>query len=317
MERMEQEQKARMLKEMQRGLRGMEQGIRMMDRGLNACRKAKVDVADADASLATIKDIVAKVRAATDPEELPDLMSDLPEHFDKLREVVENCNRVAQLPRITKQLGREIKQLEGEHRRLTSQVKRAKLDLADQLNAIATGIETIKVMLAEVSRVKTTDEFEEAMAKLEGLHDTFEDIRENVDAVRSVLNVRRALTDAKREIRTVERFIGTLKRKGADTSELAEMVAAGKALVAELEVLAKQKPIDADALHEKFEMLEELGGRAEEALAKLRGVKFEDRFEPKFDKSASADVKLPDAFRQFEKEEEPEGPSEIESLLGF
>lgn len=318
MARMEKEQKSRMLQDMKRGLRGMEQGLRMMERGISACRKAKVDTTDPEAALAKIKEIIAQVKTAEDPDALMEIMQELPELFDGAREHVEACHRLGEIPRITKQLGREIKRLEGEHRRLVSQVKRAKLDLQEQLDEIAAGIAEIKAVLAEVGQVKSVEAFEAAMEKLEGLRETFEDLQEKIDAVRSVLNVKRAITDAKREIRNVERFIGSLKRKGVDTSELSAMVAAGKALVAELEVLAKQKPLDVDALHEKFEQLEDLGQRAEEALANLRGLKIEDKFGPKFSKSTVSDVKLPDAFRQFEKKESEEAaPSELESLLGF
>lgn len=318
MARMEKEQKARMLQDMKRGLRGMEQGLRMMDRGISACRKAKVDTTDPEAALAKIKEIIAQVKTAEDPDALMEIMQELPELFDGAREHVEACHRLGEIPRITKQLGREIKRLESEHRKLVSQVKRAKLDLQEQLDEIAAGVTEIKTVLTEVGQVKNVEAFEAAMEKLEGLRETFENLQEKIDAVRSVLNVKRAITEAKREIRNVERFIGMLKRKGEDTSELSAMVAAGKALVAELEALAKQKPLDVDALHEKFEQLEDLGQRAEEALANLRGLKIEDKFGPKFSKSTVSDVKLPDAFRQFEKKESEEAaPSELESLLGF
>lgn len=318
MARMEKEQKSRMLQDMKRGLRGMEQGLRMMERGISACRKAKVDTTDPEAALAKIKEIIAQVKTAEDPDALMEIMQELPELFDGAREHVEACHRLGEIPRITKQLGREIKRLEGEHRKLVSQVKRAKLDLQEQLDEIAAGVAEIKAVLTEVGQVKNIEAFEAAMERLEGLRETFEDLQEKIDAVRSVLNVKRAITDAKREIRNVERFIGSLKRKGVDTSELSAMVAVGKALVAELEVLAKQKPLDVDALHEKFEQLEDLGQRAEEALANLRGLKIEDRFGPKFSKSTVSDVKLPDTFRQFEKKESEEtAPSELESLLGF
>ncbi|MBI4434780.1 hypothetical protein HY635_03120 [Candidatus Uhrbacteria bacterium] len=314
MERMEKEQKARMLKEMQRGLRGMEQGIRMMERELKACTQAKVDAGDAQANLAKIKEIVAKVKAVTDPEELQEIMSELPDLFDGARETIEMCHRLREIPRILKDLNRGINMLTREHRQLTAQVKRAKLDLADDLNEIAAGIATMKAIAAEVSRVKTTDEFEEAMAKLEGLHETGEDLRGKVEAIRGVLNVKRALADTRREIRNAERLVTSLKRKKVDVSELQQHIADGKTLVAEIEALAKQKPIDADALHEKFEMLMDLGQRAEETMAQLRGQKIERG--PQFGRSAVEGVELPDSFRQFKKEE-PEGPSEIESLLGF
>lgn len=318
MARMEKEQKSRMLQDMKRGLRGMEQGLRMMERGISACRKAKVDTTDPEAALAKIKEIIAQVKTAEDPDALMEIMQELPELFDGAREHVEACHRLGEIPRITKQLGREIKRLEGEHRKLVSQVSRAKLDLQGQLDEIAAGVAEIKAVLAEVGQVKSVEAFEAAMEKLEGLRETFENLQEKIDAVRSVLNVKRAITDAKREIRNVERFIGMLKRKGVDTSELSGMVAAGKALVVELEALAKQKPLDVDALHEKFEQLEDLGQRAEEALASLRGLKIEDKFAPQFSKSTVSDVKLPDAFRQFEKKESEEADSsELESLLGF
>lgn len=318
MERMEKERKTRVLQDMKRGLRGMEQGLRMMERGISSCRKAKMDTTEPEAALAKIKEIIAKVKTAEDPDELMDIMQELPELFDGAREHVEACHRLAELPRITKQIGREVKQLENEQRRLVSQVKRAKLDLTDQLNGIAAGIATVKEILAEVNRVKTVDEFEAATEKLEGLRETFEDLHEKMDAVRSVLNIKRAITDAKREIRNTERFISSLKRKGVDASELAEMVAAGKTLVAELETLAKQKPLDIDAIHEQFELLMELGQRAEELMDQLRGKKTERGFEGRFGRSPVESVKLPDTFRQFEKKESEEADSsELESLLGF
>lgn len=317
MERMEKEQKARMLKDMQRGLRGMEQGIRMMDRGLQACRKAKIDVADADSSLATIKDIVAKVRAATDPEDLPDLMSELPEHFEKLRETVENCSRVAQLPRILKQVNREIKQMEGDLRRLTSQVSRAKLDLADELSTIKMGIDTVKALVADIGKVRDAESFDAAMENLEGLQDTFQDLREKIEAIRGVLNIKSGVTQAQREIRQAERTITSLKRAGKNTAELEQLLIEAKALVAQIQGLSTQKPIDPEALSDAFEALEDVGHRAEALMSHLRGAKVDRGYSDDFQKSPVGDVKLPDVFKQFEKDGASEGPSEFESLLGF
>lgn len=316
-ERMEKEQKTRMLKEMQRGLRGMEMGIRMMERGLKACVAAKVNAGDTEANLAKIKAIVAQVKTAQDPEAIQDIMSELPDLFDGAREHIEMCHRLRELPRILKQVNREVKQMEGEHRRLTAQAKRAKIDLTDELSTIKTGIDTVKALVKDIGSVNNAESFEAAMENLEGLQDTFQDIREKTEACRAVLNIKSGITQAQREIRQVERTITALKRAKKNTAELEQLVTEAKALLGTIQELAKQKPIDPDALHDAFESLEDVGHRAEELMATLRGEKIDRGFADDFQKSPVNDVKLPDAFRQFEKEEAPEGPSEFESLLGF
>lgn len=317
MQRMEKEQKTRMLKDMQRGLRGMEMGVRMMERGLKACVAAKVDVGDATANLAKIKDIVAKVKAATDPEELQDIMSDLPDLFESTRETVELCSRLREIPRILKQVNREIKQLESEHRKLTTQAKRAKLDLTEELNSITVGIATVKALVTDIGNVRDADSFEAAMENLEGLQETFQDLREKMEAIRGVLNIGPGISQTRREIRNAERMISTFKRQKKDTTELVALLAQAKTLLSEIEALAKQKPLDVDAVHEKFEELEDVGHRAEELIATLRGAKVDRGFADDFQKSPAEDAKLPDVFKQFEKEGDSEGPSEFESLLGF
>ncbi len=247
-------------------------------------------------------------------------MSELPDHFDKLRDVVNTCNRLRELPRITKQIDREVRQLESDYKRLSAQAKRTKFDLGDQLNEIASGITAIRATLTEVAQVKSADAFDDAMAKLEDLHGTFDDLREKIGAVRDVLNISRAMSDARREMRNVERYLGSLTRRGVDTKNLGELLAQGKSLIAELDALAKQQPIDVDALHEKFSTLEDLGSHAEQLLAELRGQKTESAFQPQFGKSPVEGVQLPDSFRQFGKSDQTntsDQPSQVESLLGF
>ncbi|MDO8599743.1 MAG: hypothetical protein Q7S02_06585 [bacterium] len=319
MEKMEKERKTRMLQEMKRNLKGMEQGLRMIERGIKVCVAAKIDATAGDAALAKIKEVIAKVKTAEDPEELQDIMMDLPEHFDGARELVEMCHRLRELPRITKQLSSEVKRIEREIKSVTAQVKRSKLDLTDQLNDITAGLTAIKATLTEVGQVKTAEDFDDAMEKLESLRETFDELQEKIGAVRGVLNIGRGIIDAKREIRNAERLVTSLKRRKVDTTALTAIITEGKGLVAEIESLGKQKPLDPDAIHEKFEQLEDLGSRADEMIAKLQGKEIRPSTGPQFSRSPVEGTKLPDSFRQFSPQEKESAneSSELESLLGF
>lgn len=318
MERMEKERKVRMLQEMKRNLKGMEQGLRMLERGLKVCTAAKVDASAASEAIAQIKEVIAKVKAAEDPDEVQDVMMDLSDHFDSARETLEVCHRLRELPRITKQLTNEVKRIERELKNATAQAKRAKMDLTDQLNEITAGLTAVKEAIANVAQVKTADEFDEAMESIESLRETFEDLQEKLGAIRGVLNVSRGIADARREIRDAERLVSALKRKKVDTAPLQVLITEGKGLIAEIEALAKQRPIDPDAIHEKFEQLEDLGARADDMIATIQGKEVRSTG-PQFSRSPVEGAKIPDSFRQFspKKDEGSEDDSDLEALLGF
>lgn len=320
-QRMEKEQQERMLKEMKRNIRQMEQGLTMMTRGLKVCTAAKVTVAaEITDGIARMKDTIAKVKSATSAEGLEDLdFSQFAEVGDAVREQVDTCHRVRELPRITKQINRELTQIEREAKRVSAQAKRAKLDLAEQITAITTGIADTRAILVEAAGARTNEALEAVMEKLEGMQDVIQELRETLDTARRIVNLRQGLVEARREIQNAQRQIAAMKRKNVDTTELDALLAEGKQLVSEIETLSKQKPVDVDALVEAFEKLEDLGNRADDAFGKSSG-KPEGPRGPNFGRSPADDLKL-DAFEQFrgpkEESRPSEGTADIESLLGF
>ncbi len=316
---MEQQRKSQMLQQMKKNVKQMEQGVTMMTRGLRVCTAAKIAVpAEVTTAISGMQGAIAKIKSAKDSEEIEDIdFSDFASVGDDVRELVDGCHRLQEIPRITKQATRDIQRQESDLRRMTSQATRAKLDLADQLGSVQQLIASVKSTLAEVANVRDAAAAEDAMDKLQDLQDSFENIREQMDAIRSVLNVKQGLRDATTQIRNAERRIAVLKRQRKDVTEVTALLAEAKSQVKEIEALAKQKPIDVDALSESFGKLEDIGSRADDLFAELEGKTTASG--SSLNPTPAQNLKL-DVFDQFREQPatgSSQSSSDIESLLGL
>ncbi|MBI2483374.1 hypothetical protein HYV74_04350 [Candidatus Uhrbacteria bacterium] len=310
-EEMEKQQKEQMLKEAKKRLKDLESGYKRMSSALAICTKAKVEVPEeVTDGLQMLRDSLTKVQSATDVEEVQDVdFSEFADVGDRVRETVDHCQRIQEFPRVSKQLTSELRRMESDLKRITSQATRAKIDVSEEIDAAGKSIGEIKNALAEAMKSVS----EESLDRLFELRDSFDDIREKIEAIRSVTDMGRGISDATKEVSKIQREITTLKRKRVDVKSLEAALSDGKIVLAQIQGLAKKKPVDTDALLEAFEQLSEARNSLNNALQEARGQKSSSAFGSS---SASTGLKL-DAFDTFRKQSGNSGASDLEKLFGL
>ncbi|MBI4434192.1 hypothetical protein HY632_05450 [Candidatus Uhrbacteria bacterium] len=305
------QQKEQMLKAAKKQFKDLDSGLKRMTGALAICAKAKVEVPEEIADgIQSLRESLTKVQSATDVDAVQDVdFSDFADVGDRVKETVDYCQRIQEFPRISKQLGSELRRMESDLKRLVSQAARTQIDVSEELTAAGSTIAEIKSALAEAAKTPS----EEALDRLHELRDNFDGIRGTMDAVRSVMDVGRGISDATKEVTKIQREITSLKRKRVDVKALESSLSDGKIVLAQIQGLAKKKPVDTDALLEAFEQLSEARSSLNEALQEARGQTPSSAFGKS---DASAGLKL-GAFDSFRKQSGNSGSSDLEKLFGL
>ena len=276
----EQMQQAQQLQNVKRDIKNLTNGIKMFESRIKSLEKQKIVVpAEVKDTIAKIKTIITAVTAAKTWAEVEAAgFEDTQDLMESLREHQQLMDMLSRWPQTLKQLNNELKNLNTALKRDTATVKRLSAkgvdlssELADFKNAIA---KLTAVRDAAVVKIKagTVDDID---AVFTDLQDNFFDQMEEIWALDKTINIMGNLTQfqaqSKKELATAQATITKLKKQQKDTSGMEEILALTKTKVAEIQALAKAKPLDTEAVLSGLDELNSLRGEFADAYSELTG----------------------------------------------
>ncbi|MDO8499382.1 MAG: hypothetical protein Q7S66_01840 [bacterium] len=261
----------RRMKDMKRGVTGMEKMVKAFEKQLNKLAKQKITMpATVTENLTKIKEAIAGIKNASDPEQAEDLMQELPDLMNNLNETRQELEMLARWPQTLKQVDRQLNQLKKTLKKSKTTVDKLAtkgIDLSsvyDKFSEDVAKLETARnAAVAAVQAGNATDGFE----VLENDFFTeLEDVGQNQQTIMMMTNLSRLPSELKRAVKQTEREIAKLKKQKEDTVELESMLAELKSKQAEITGLLAQKPVDPEAIKDVLLELQEIRAQFEDRI---------------------------------------------------
>lgn len=232
-------------------------------------KKGVVIPSELSDALAKADEVVAKIKDATDPDELQDVMSDFQDSMEVMQEWMQKLPRMAQWPSLLKQAQSQLTKLEKAYTADAKKITASKIDLATNLSEFRIAIDEQKALLDEAKSLKDSN-FDSAFDKLtQEFFDNLNNTWENEKMIQTVLNLKRSIvTDIPKSLKSASTMITSLKRKKIDTTELQSILNEAKTLFEQVKTLYNAKPMDVDSLLEALDIMttkrEEFNDKVEE-----------------------------------------------------
>ncbi|MBI4193170.1 MAG: hypothetical protein HY536_00910 [Candidatus Colwellbacteria bacterium] len=265
----------------ERGLRDMKRGAQMMSREvtrveqrLAALKKRSAPVsAEVEEAMQKMKALVAQVANAQTFDEIQEVdMGEFGELMQTVNEGLQKAEMALQFPRVSKEANREISRLMTAVKRAETRAKRLKIDVSALLAEWKSEVDTLVRVRDAAQKLFSSGETGEAIELLQDeVFGRLEDAHEKERIFQMVSDIQQMLKGVDKEIKSFEKTIARLKKGGKNVARLEELLAQGKARVADIRTLASKTPVDADALIETIEAAETVKQEFEEELAAVTG----------------------------------------------
>lgn len=269
------EQEKRDLERMKKDIKRMAGEITSLERRIkNLSGKGLNIPSEIKETLSEAREIIAKVQNASSFEEIQD--AGMEEIGDLMRTVYEELNpleRASELPKMFKNVERELTNQFKILAKAENKLKKLKIDLSQLVAEWRQKLEEIRGIRDKAKGDFEVGNYEEAAELLNrDFWDNFEDIREKAMTFEMVSNTNRMLKSAEKEIKSSEKMIAKLKKQGKNTNRLNEIIAQGRAGLAEIKsFIGSGLSIDPDELMEKIQSMENTRNEFEAEWEKITG----------------------------------------------
>lgn len=274
----DEEQQKRMdeerLKQMKRGLsqfsRGVDQMTKMVAR-MEKQFKGTVGIpAELKAALERAPQLMAKIKAATSLDELEEVNEEVMDVGETMQEWGPRLGDLQRLSEMLKRSSQEIKRVERKSKSILSRANK-KTELVEAVVKANELLAGMKQAISDAGVLAKTDP-EAALEKIEdGVFGMMEEYWNQVQFLEMVQNMSKGLKEAKLKISSTEKRISALSRSKKTSAELVGNLKAAvtelKGKLAEVNALAKSRPIDQEALREAGEGLWESFSELENMMA--------------------------------------------------
>jgi len=251
-------------------------------------------------ALAKADEVVAKIKDATDPEELQDVMSDFQDSMEVIQEWMQKLPRLAQWPKLVKQAQSQLTKLEKAYTADSKKVTSSKIDLSTNLSDFRTAIDEQKALLEEAKSLKDTD-FDSAFDKLtQEFFDNLNNTWENEKMIQTALNLKRSIvTDIPKSLKTASAMITSLKRKKLDTAELTSILNEAKEVFEDVKKFYNAKPMDIDSL---LDTMDTMMAKREEFNDKVEELTGQNDYLPQSQIPQQGQMNIPQGFMMPQQE---------------
>lgn len=224
--------------------------------------------------VASIQNALAQLQSATEFEEAETAMDTLRESEQEFHEYFQTLEMAGNWPRILSQAKSALKR---EERSLTNYIRQSKrkgaLDIGEPLGVLSEGIIKLKSTLVSAEEQVKTGEIDEAMSALQDdFFGAMDDLRDTKETITILTNLTGHLSQAPRQLKLYESQLKRLKSKKIVTTEADSILVELKGALSQIQVLAKAKPLDADAVTAAVEEGSALIEKFEETVSELSGT---------------------------------------------
>ncbi len=251
----------RQLKDMKRGAKDMGRNLSMFEKQVAKLKKQKIAPPNGlEENLSKIREGIANLNNATDPETAQNLMQDLPELMQSLDEYRQQMEMLSRWPQMIKQVDRELTRVKRELTRSKTTVDKLRtkdIDLTSVYQSFTEAVDKLKAVRDDAASKIAAGDAEEAFEVLENdFFGQMEDVWEQQRVISMMSNLGRFTSEFNKGLKQVKNEIAQLKKKKLDTSGLediqSQMVEKGQ----EIKELLKTTPIDEDAIMDVLQELE-------------------------------------------------------------
>ncbi|MBI5135185.1 hypothetical protein HZA86_03045 [Candidatus Uhrbacteria bacterium] len=207
-----------------------------------------------------------QVKSAETMEDAEDALMTLQESRQEFEENFQTLQEIGNWKKILAQAKVALKREQTTLAKAMRQSKRAgAFDMADELTKLSDAVVALQSTLNKAQELSSNGKVEEAVALLhEDFFGTLEDLDDVHRTVDTLSNLSQGLRRAPAEIKQIKSRVAALKRKKVDTSEADQKLVELNAKHAQIQTLAKAKPVDSDglveAVQEGSQLLEEMYG---------------------------------------------------------
>lgn len=210
---------------------------------------------DLTSALGTMDEMVGKIKSATTPDELEEVIDGFQDSMMTVQEWMPKLPMLVEIPRMVKQANKEIARAEKVYKTDEKKVKSSKMDLADYLSQFRLAIDTQKAILEEAKGMANSDP-EEALDKIRGdFFGTLDNMWEGEKIIQMALNLKKGISQMNLELNQAEKTLRSLKKKKLDISELQILLTEAKEQFAQIKKMASAKPLDVEAVIEAIDDL--------------------------------------------------------------
>ena len=267
------DEEQRILQNFKRRIQQMEQAVARAERRVNYFRSRNVVIPEELASaLSEAKALVERAKAVDSVEAMQDLdMGDLDNLMQTINEHWQKLEMTARISQMIKQAKRDLSSQTKALKRLETKAGKSKVDIGATLSEWRSDIEALAAALSRAEELAGSDPEEAAETLRDEFFDKMGDLGEKRQVVEMILGAEQAIRFSEREIKSFETRIKGLKRAGKDTSELEGILSEGKRVVGEIRSIFGNKPVDAGALVEILQELQELKHKFNQKFGELSG----------------------------------------------
>lgn len=242
--------------QMKKGFTRFIKEVNRIKNQVNIYKKKGVTIPeDLTSAIGTMDEMVGKIKSATTPDELEEIMDSFQDSMMAVQEWMPKLPILAEIPRIVKQAEKEIARAEKAYKTDEKKVKSSQMDLADYLSQFRLAIDTQKAILEEAKGIAKSDP-EEALEKIRGdFFGTLDNMWEGEKIIQMALNLKKGISQMNLELNRAEKTLRSLKKKKLDTSELQTLLTEAKNQFAQIKKMASAKPLDVEAVIEAIDEL--------------------------------------------------------------
>lgn len=295
----------RRLKDMKRGAKEMGRGLLMFEKQVAKLKKQKISLPSGlEENITKIKDGLASLNSATDPETAQNLMQDIPELMQGLDEYRQQMEMLSRWPQMIKQVDRELTRVKRELTRsksIVDKLRKKDIDLTSIYQSFSEAVIKLKSVRDDAVGKVAAGNAEEAFEVLENeFFGQMEDVWEQQRVISMMSNLGKFTSEFNKGLKQVKNEIAQLKKKKLDTSELegiqTQMIEKGQ----EVKELLKTTPIDEDAIMDVLQELENYKQEFENRGDELTGEEDDSPLKSGGQKIQS--VEIPSSLNKFKKE---------------
>ncbi len=277
MEKMMQEQESRMkeeqLRQMKRGMQGLEQGLKQIQRMVDRLAKKGIAIPlDIQTLLSELTAVRDKVKSATEfNEEVEAAMDVIQERGQDLGEAGQKLGMLEQMAQMTTQVEKQFVTLDK------ALAKAKKRKEASQFPSVVAKVDAqigaLKQRWSEVKQGALSGDAdpEDLRETMDGIFEEVGEAHRAIEMIRQLGSVAKMVKSAEKEIATFEKTIARQKKAGKDVSRLEELLAQGKAKLAEIKTLTAQSGFEPEDLFDLMQEIEHIGNAAHDELDRITG----------------------------------------------
>ena len=292
-EKFQQQQDARMLKDIKRGLTQMSRMLGPMISMIAKMEKTGVSAPqELKDTITKVSNLLTVVKSAKTMDEI------LAAGFEDLQDWMMTINEGRQLLEMAARWGSTVKQVDTAVKRLQSVLKkdqalakRVKLDLSSQIADFEAAVNELVAARDRAKELAKSGDIEGAYNELEeNFFNKMEDVMQHDQIIQTVSRLGKFESEFKRRYAQAQREINVLKRRKVDVTEMNALMAQIAEQGNEIKGLIKAQPLDQEAVFAALSSLEDLVQNLEELMDAAQGEKDELPWEQGKDQFRQVDL---------------------------